>query len=196
MKDWIREARSWLTIAAVLGGLVVLVGEWRDFRRQTKQEPRVAVNVPQFERYRPDPLDARITAFRPDSKAAKKIRQDFGVEVKTDVADSGADLLAHKVVPIDCGGRSMEILVTLPEGEDRVEVATLLEPEELVDIGAYFEVGGMYGVGADRETRATVWAAVEPARFGRFHLRGEVGADLVGPEVDAYAMVGVVWRSR
>ena len=59
-----------------------------------------------------------------------------------------------------------------------------------------WELGGMYGVGQGGDTRSRAWAALEPIRLGRIHVRGEVGVDLRGGEQGGYAMAGFVYRSR
>jgi hypothetical protein len=54
----------------------------------------------------------------------------------------------------------------------------------------------MYGIGSEGEARGRAWGAVEPLRFGRLHLRGEIGADVRAGVTDGYVMAGVVWRSK
>jgi hypothetical protein len=86
-------------------------------------------------------------------------------------------------------------LVTLEPG-GAVEVTVKPEPERVFDFRATWEVGGLYGLGSEGDTRARGWAAVEPLRFGRIHLLAEAGVDLRSGETDVYVMAGAVWRSR
>jgi hypothetical protein len=59
-----------------------------------------------------------------------------------------------------------------------------------------YEIGGMAGVGQEGDTRSRAWAAIEPARAGRIHLRVEGGLDIRDGASGAYGMIGAVWRSR
>jgi hypothetical protein len=98
----------------------------------------------------------------------------------------------RELPPLPAGGTA---LLTL-EPDGRVEVTVKPDPVPLFDWRTTWEVGGMYGKGTAGDTRARAWAAVEPIRFGGFHLRGEIGADVRAGLTDGYAMVGVVWRSK
>ena len=71
-----------------------------------------------------------------------------------------------------------------------------LPAEKFFQFGNVWELGGLYGIGQDGETRSRAWAAYEPIRLGRIHLRAEAGVDLRAGQSDGYVMGGAVWRSR
>ena len=71
-----------------------------------------------------------------------------------------------------------------------------LPAEKFFQFANVWELGGLYGVGQGGDVRSRAWAALEPVRLGRIHVRGEVGVDLRGGEQDGYAMAGFVYRSR
>lgn len=193
----LREFRAWGMLAAGVGIGILLVGECRDFRRQDPPTPRVAVHVRAVERYRPDVIAPSLRVYVPAPKDAAKLeeRVDLPIRGEGDTRPEAHDLLAQVVDP-DCG----EIVVTLPpavgEAPREVQVTVIPAPPKLIEWRNLYEIGGLYGIGTGGETRARGWAAVEPLRWGRLHLRGEVGADLRAGVTDGYAMVGVVWRSR
>lgn len=199
-----RIALSRPVLLAVAGGsLLLLLGECHAFRNARKVEsaPRVAVNVPQFERYKPEAIEATIQTWRPPEREARKIERAFGVSIRAENELDGADLLAHKEVTVDCGDgetRRVEILATLPDGDGprEVEIRTVQSGRKFFGLRARYEIGGLYGRSFDGSTRSRAWAATEPARLGRFYLRAEAGFDVRSGESDAYALVGVVWRSR
>ena len=68
--------------------------------------------------------------------------------------------------------------------------------EKFWQFGNVWELGGLYGIGQEGDTRARGWAAIEPLRAGRIHLRAEAGVDFRNGENGAYVMGGAVWRSR
>ena len=68
--------------------------------------------------------------------------------------------------------------------------------ERFIQFGNMWEIGAAYGIGTGGDTRGRGWAAVEPLRLGRIHIRGEVGVDLRGGQTDGYALAGFVYRSR
>lgn len=190
-----------LTVAGL--ALLLFVGECRAhlvaFR--SDETPRIAVNAPRFERYKPDVTEAKIRTWRPPEREAKRIERTFRTPIRAEGETEGADLLAHKVIPVDCDGggtRTVEIIATLPEGEGprEVEVRSVVAGRKFFDLRARYEIGGLYGRSFDGSTRSRAWAATEPARLGRFYLRAEAGLDVRGGESDSYALVGVVWRSR
>ncbi len=71
------------------------------------------------------------------------------------------------------------------------------EPEEKFwSFRPEWELGGLYGIGQAGDARSRAWAALEPVRAGRLHLRVEAGVDLRAGQSDGYAMAGAVWRSN
>lgn len=192
--------RTWLLAAALAAAALILAGEWQAFRAATRLEsaPRRAVSVKALRRYQPDVLETRLRAWRPAAAAARKLEQRAGIPIRAagEPAGEGHDLLAHvELEPLCEGG---ELLITLPpgDGEREVEVTVLPAPRRLLGLRSAYEVGALYGRGFNGEDRGRAWAAVEPLRFGRLHLRGEAGVDLRGGEADAYVIAGIVWRPR
>jgi hypothetical protein len=82
------------------------------------------------------------------------------------------------------------------EPDGRVELTVVAAPEKLFEWQSTYEAGAAYGIGQAGDTRGRAWAAIEPLRFARLHLRAEAGVDLRNGTTDTYAMAGLVWRSR
>ncbi len=94
-----------------------------------------------------------------------------------------------------------KLWVTLEQDGSANVVAKPNEPEPLPEerfwqFGNVFELGGLYGIGQGGDTRSRAWAAWEPVRLGRIHLRAEAGVDLRAGQSGGYVMGGAVWRSR
>lgn len=108
-------------------------------------------------------------------------------------------LLAEKEVPpMPDGGRAW---VWLEQDASVTVVTKANDPkpqpaDRFWQFGNVYEIGGLYGIGQGGDTRARVWAAIEPLRAGRIHLRAEAGVDLRNGGTDGYVMGGAVWRSR
>lgn len=207
MVQKIREALAVvgaLTIVASIVAAAVLVGECNAFRRETKIEtaPVVAPPTKIEDRSEPIVLPCRdVQAVDPKPKDRERIakryhRPDLAADANKLAVDGfmkSAQILGErKVRRLPEGGT---ILATL-EPDGRVELTVAPEPEKLFDWRARWELGGLYGVGTAGDTRGRAWAAVEPLRFARLHLRVEAGADLRSGQTDGYVMAGVVWRSR
>lgn len=77
------------------------------------------------------------------------------------------------------------------DGRNRLSISA--DPVPFVEWGADWEVGLLAGVG-DGMTMGRAWAAVEPLRVGRFHLRLEGGGNYRGGTTDPYLMAGGVFR--
>ena len=207
MVQKIREALAVvgaLTIVASIVAAAVLVGECNAFRRETKIEtaPVVAPPTKIEERAEPIVLPCRdVQAISPKPKDRKRIaekyhRPDLAADANRLAVDGfmrSAQILGERTIPRAPEGGTA--LLTL-EPDGRVEMTVTPEPEKLFDWRARWELGGLYGVGTAGDTRGRAWAAVEPLRFARLHLRVEAGADLRSGQTDGYVMAGVVWRSR
>ena len=94
-----------------------------------------------------------------------------------------------------------KLWVTLESDGSANVIAKPNEPEPLPEerfwqFGNVFELGGLYGIGQGGDTRSRAWAAWEPVRLGRIHLRAEAGVDLRAGQSDGYVMGGAVWRSK
>lgn len=184
-------------LLAVAGGaLLLLAGECRRHRSELADDraPRIAVNVPRFERYKPEAIEASIQAWRPTIKDSLKVAETFGVKVKSQDSDEGADLLAHKLIPVDCGDgevRKLEIIATLPEGDGprEVEIRTVQSGRKFFGPTGTYGLGALYGAGSDGQ-RWRAYGFAEPLRVGRVRLRGEAGVESRAGVTDWYAMVG------
>lgn len=198
---------AWVTIPILLaaaGAAVVVVGECNAFRRATleRSEPYVAPPAPAEERAEVKVLPCReIQAIEPTPRDRRRLaerynRPDLSAEATARAFELGlnaAEIVGEKELePMPAGGT---VLVTL-EPDGRVVVTADPAPEKLIAWGATWELGAMAGLDSEQETRGRAWAAVEPIRFGRIHLRGELGADVRAGVTDGYAMVGAVWRSK
>jgi hypothetical protein len=200
--------KPWLIPAAVVA--IVAVGECRDFRSTAREEARPTVAPPtaRVERAEVVTLPCEtIQTLEPTPRDRRRIAEDYNrpdlgrtvpdsgnatIPVSAESADSPKILAERELPPMPEGGTA---LVTL-EPDGRTEVTVKPSPERLFDWRSTWEIGGLYGLGSEGDTRARGWAAVEPLRFGRLHLRAEVGVELRAGTADSYAMAGAVWRSR
>lgn len=187
-------------LAVALGSLLLLAGECKRHAeaREIAARPRIAVNVPRFDRYKPDAVDASLRTWRPPARDARKLERAFGVTVKSTESDEGADLLAHKEVSVDCGDggtRTLEIVATLPEGSGprEVEIRTRQDAGDFWSLRGAFGLGGLWGKGSDGE-RFRAYGFAEPVKVGRFRLRGEAGVEGRAGETSWYAMAGAEIR--
>lgn len=183
-------------LAVAAGALLLLAGECRRHRETATivTAPKIAVNVPRFERYRPEAIEATIRTWRPPEREARRIARQLDVIVKSANSDKGADLLAHKEVTVDCGEggtRKLEILATLPEGTGprEVEIRTRQSAGSFWSLRGAYGLGALYGTGSDGE-RWRAYGFAEPVKVGRWLLRGEAGVEARAGVTDWYAMVG------
>lgn len=89
------------------------------------------------------------------------------------------------------GGKALNYLD--PDG--RAKLAVEAYPVPFFEWGADWEVGVLAGAG-DGATVGRAWAAVEPLRLGRFHLRLEGGGNYRAGTTDPYIMGGAVYRPK
>ncbi len=87
------------------------------------------------------------------------------------------------------GGKALN---WLDEG-GRAKLSIEAYPVPFFGWGADWEIGVLAGAG-DGATVGRAWAAVEPLRVGRFHLRLEGGGNYRGGTTDPYVMAGGVFR--
>lgn len=210
---------GWWAASAL--GLLVLVGDCRG--HEAEQEvvvapvvaPPTAAEAKAEEKLLPD---RDVKAIEPGKKERARIAEEYHrpdlakpaadkplrikcvtkgcAEAEADVIarwneEQSAEVLGERELPLmPDGGRA---LITL-EPDGRVEVTTVANPEKDFAFGSAYEFGGLYGVGSAGDARWRVWAAAEPLRVGHLHLRVEAGAEQRAGQVDAYAMVGAVWR--
>ena len=198
-------------VVCILGG-IALAGECNSFHadRTKATAPVVAPPTKIEEKATPKLLPCRdIQAIEPGTRARQKLaeryhRQDiapretataraFELGLTQPPAGQPAEILGERDLPPAPNGSTA--LVTL-ETDGRVELTVVAAPEKLVEWRATYEAGALYGVGQAGDTRARAWAAVEPLRFARLHLRIETGADLRAGTTEPYALAGLVWRSR
>jgi hypothetical protein len=90
---------------------------------------------------------------------------------------------------LPAGGSALNWL----DEEGRAHLSISANPVPFFEWGADWEVGVLAGVG-DGMTMGRAWAAVEPLRVGRFHLRFEGGGNYRGGTTDPYLMAGGVFR--
>lgn len=200
-------AVGWWLVGAL--GLVALVGECRGHKRaqEVVVAPVVAPPTRAEEKAEERVLPGRdVRAIEPGKRERARIAEEYHrpdlaplageferrlPSVPGQVAARPAEVVGERVLPaMPDGGRA---LVTL-EPDGRVEVTTVTNPEPFFEWRSAYEVGGLYGVGSGGDARWRAWAAVEPLRLGRVHLRVEAGAEQRAGQVDAYAMAGAVWR--
>ncbi len=195
-----------VVIAGALMGVALLVGECRDFRAGGKAaaEPVVAPPTKLEQKAAPKLLPCRdVQAIEPGTKARQKLaakyhRPDLApAPAPSDTANARAFELGLTQPPAEIlGERQLQrmpeggtALVTL-EPDGRVELTVIAAPEKLFEWRSTYEAGALYGVGQAGDTRARAWAAVEPLRFARLHLRLEAGADLRAGQTEPYALAG------
>jgi hypothetical protein len=190
---------------------VVLVGECNAFRsdQAEKSVPSVAPPTKVEERSPEVVLPCRdVVAIEPSEKDRKRLAEKYRNPEILRAPESGDNANVHsgatfvqnepailgerELPPMPSGGTALVAL----EPSGRVELTVAPNPEPLIDWRATWEAGAMYGIGSEGEARGRAWGAVEPLRFGRLHLRGEIGADVRAGVTDGYVMAGVVWRSR
>ena len=203
-----------VVVAGALLGLALLVGECRDFRAGGKAatEPVVTPPTKLEQKAEPKLLPCRdVQAIEPGTRARQKLAAKYhrpdlaapadanarafelGITHTTKSPQPVAEILGERELqPMPAGGTA---LMTL-EPDGRVELTVVAAPEKLFEWRATYEAGALYGVGQGGDTRARAWAAVEPLRFARLHLRLEAGADLRAGTTNPYALAGIVWRSR
>lgn len=187
-------------LAVAAGALLLLAGECKRHRETDAiaMAPKVAVNVPRFERYKPESIEATIQAWRPPERAARRIERDFGVTVKSTGSDKGADLLAHKEVTVDCGEggtRTLEIVATLPEGSGprEAEIRTRQSGQKFFGLTGVWGLGGGIKKTPD-DDRWKLYGLFEPARVGRWHLRLEGGAESRAGDIEPFVEVNAEIR--
>lgn len=198
-------------VACIIGG-IVLAGECNSFRGKTKLDtaPVVAPPTKIEQKAEPKLLPCRdVQAIEPGTKARQKLaakyhRPDLApAPAPSDTANARAFELGLTQPPAEILGERR--LQRMPEGgtalltlepDGRVELTVIAAPEKLFEWRSTYEFGGAYGIGQAGDTRGRAWAAVEPLRFARIHLRAEAGVDLRSGTTDAYALAGLVWRSN
>lgn len=191
---------GWWVFGAL--GLATMVGECRGHKKaqEVVTAPVVAPPTKAEEKAEERPLPCvDVKAIEPGKKERKRIAEEYhrddlrelGRELEARATPRVAEILGERELPVmPDGGRA---LVTL-EPDGRVEVTTVANPEPFFEWRSAYEVGGLYGVGSGGDARWRAWAAVEPLRLGRVHLRVEAGAEQRAGQVDAYGMAGAVWR--
>lgn len=192
------KSRPFLFIAALGAGLV-LAGECRSFREDARQAAAPVTAAPTRSEKRAEVLTlpcetVQVLELKPKDleRVAERYKRPELV-AETDESQQEPKILAEREVPRwPAGGTA---LVTL-EPDGRTEVTLAPNPEPLFDLRSTYEIGALAGVGTAGDTRARAWAAIEPMRWGRIHLRAEAGVDIRGGSSDAYVMAGAVWRSR
>lgn len=206
------SSRPAVAIGAALAALV-LVGEYRDFREQAREEATPAPAPPtaleQRAEVAPVPCEGApggvLQTLEPGKRDRRRLAETYRrPELEAPAAPAGGFVPGEleRVAPAILGERELPALpeggtalVTL-EADGRVEVTVAPRPRKFFDWRSTWEIGGLYGRGQDGEERARGWVAVEPTRAGRIHLRLEAGADLRAGTSDAYVMAGAVWRSK
>lgn len=214
---------GWWLVGAL--GLVALVGDCRGHEAEQEAVIAPVVAPPTAAEAKADDkvlADRDVRAIEPGKKERARIAEEyhredlrevaeaFEASLLGGVADGGgrgvdelprvtapaprvAEIVGERILPVmRHGGKA---LVTL-EPDGRVELTVVAAPEKLFEWSATYEAGGLYGIGRAGDTRARAWAAVEPLRFARLHLRIEAGADLRAGTTDPYALAGIVWRSK
>jgi len=193
-------AAGWWLAGAL--GLVALVGECRGHKKaqEVAVAPVVAPPTKAEEKAEERPLPCvDVKAIEPGKKERRRIAEEYrrddlrelGREFEVGATPRVAEILGERELPVmPDGGRA---LVTLEPG-GRVEVTTVANPEPSLEWRSAYEAGALYGVGSGGDARWRAWAAVEPLRLGRVHLRVEAGAEQRAGQVDAYGMAGAVWR--
>lgn len=208
---WLKGLSAVVLLAAA-GALMLLVGECSAFRGETREDARPSPAPPTSieERAAEVTLPCQtVVALEPTERDRRRLAERYGrPELATPappsergalagdgsaIPGSVVRILAERELPVlPAGGTA---LVTL-EPDGRTSVTVKPTPEKLLEWRATWELGGLYGLDTEGETRGRAWAAVEPLRFGRIHLRGELGADVRAGVTDGYVMAGAVWRSR
>lgn len=198
-------------VACILGG-IALAGECNSFRGNRAQAtaPIVAPPTKLEQKAEPKALPCRdVQAIEPGTKARQKLadkyhRQDLAPDPNARAFELGITHTTKSPQPVAeiLGERQLQ---TMPEGgtalvtlepDGRVELTVVAAPEKLFEWRSTYEAGALYSVGTAGDTRARAWAAVEPLRFARLHLRIEAGADWKSGTTEPYALAGIVWRSR
>lgn len=194
-------AVGWWLVGAL--GLVALVGECRGHKRaqEAAVAPQVAPPTKAEERAQDKVVPCvDVKAIEPSRKERARVAEEYhrpdlaplaGEFERRPPSARPAEIVGERVLPLmPDGGRA---LITL-EPDGRVEVTTVANPEPFFGWRSAYEAGALYGVGSGGDARWRAWAAVEPLRLGRVHLRVEAGAEQRAGQVDAYAMAGAVWR--
>jgi len=211
MTDWKAKLTSASAGALIMAlfGAILLIGECRDFRAsgQPATVPVVAPPTKLEHKAEPKVLPCRdVQAIEPGTRARQKLAAKYH---RPDISSESADIARQfeqgitnlkpaeilgerQLQPMPAGGTA---LVSL-EPDGRVELTVVAAPEKFFELRATYEAGALYGIGQAGDTRARAWAAVEPLRFARLHLRLEAGADLRAGTTNPYALAGIVWRSR
>ena len=212
-------------VLGALAVLAVIGGECSAWRQEhPKPKPPVATVLPPTPGELATPHETLpcvpVQVLKPTEKRRKEIAKETGGLVVAPnappvavpphlgeiVPPAGSSEPDYPILLVDgrpypespAGGK---LWVTL-EQDGSANVIAKPNPEKPKPADKFFEVrnvgelGGMYGVGQGGDTRSRAWAALEPIRLGRIHVRGEVGVDLRGGEQGGYAMAGFVYRSR
>lgn len=192
-------------VACILAG-IALAGECNSFRGNRAQAtaPIVAPPTKLEQKAEPKLLPCRdVQAIEPGAKVRQKLAakyhrpelatRELARDFELGITQPPAEILGERQLQrMPASGTA---LMTL-EPDGRVELTVVAAPEKLFEWRATYEAGALYGVGQGGDTRARAWAAVEPLRFARLHLRIEAGADLRAGTTEPYALAGIVWRSR
>ena len=205
--------------------LILLGGEYSAWHGDhPKPKPPVAQVLPPTPEEAATPHETvpcvPVQALKPSPKRLKEIAKATGGLVAATIPAPVAvpPHLGEIVAPATAGGVTYPLLLVdgrpYPESpaggllwillEENGAATVIAEPnppkplptERFWQFGSVYEFGGLYGIGQGGDTRARGWAAIEPLRAGRIHLRAEVGVDLRNGGTDGYVMGGAVWRSR
>lgn len=212
-------------IIGIVLAFTILGGECSAWRQDhPKPAPPVAVVLPPTPGELATPSVVLpcvpVKALRPSAKRLKEIATETGRPVPAPNAPgvvvpprfgeiappAGAGEPDYPLLLVDgrpypespAGGK---LWVHLEQDGSTTVVAKPNEPEpplaeKFWGFGNVWELGGLYGIGQEGDTRARGWAAIEPLRAGRIYLRAEAGVDFRNGENGAYVMGGAVWRSR
>lgn len=214
-----RPALAGLVIAALIA-LLLLGGEYRRHRGELAitVAPITAPTAKRAESWERAPLSPscpEVTVLRPPARQVARLEREFGVDLSQEprtaaIAEngggstsqpeiaagatpsaSGRQILGLKTLPrLRYGG---EALVTLPPGGGEVELTIKANQRPFAELLSEWGAGGMAGVDQDGQ-RWRGYVFVEPARIGRFYLRGEAGVEGMTSGTGAYAMAGVEVR--
>ncbi|KAB2853266.1 MAG: hypothetical protein F9K41_13860 [Sphingopyxis terrae] len=177
---------------ACIDDMLDLVASWRDPAGGAR--PSVAVFDAAGESIASRALRSLQAGWRGANGHAESGIAFFGGEqaAPTSVFASGPDSASPRHAVVVAGNRPVSpVGAVAPDAELYV-----LADEQLPCLDARGRLVDPVSLLTAWQEDLRAWAAVEPLRFGRLHLRGEAGVDLRGGEADAYVMAGIVWRPR